>query len=159
MKNFNYTTQYIQAVTPAPKRSCVDFTALASAYCADDTFKVLIDQIFGHVSRALHFLAVMHAKTRGDTEFFERNRCASLERDDYLQNCAQSAMLKVIRLSCALNTKLKRDDHALFLTRCFSRTDEGYFTLDDARELTLSIAQAYEEATGICIAAKRWLPY
>lgn len=156
---FTYTHHYIAMTTAAPTKPCIDFQALLSAYTADCGWKQTIEEIFGHVSRALYWTAVQRAQIYTDNAFFEQNRFSCLENPTYVQHRIDSALHKVIRHCCALNGALSRNGYARFLTCCFPKNDEGEFRVSDARELALHIAQCYEEATGKAICETRWLPY
>lgn len=154
-----YTSHYIAATTTAPEKSCIDFKALLSAYTADCGWKQAIEEIFGYVASALFWTAVQRAQTHSNQQFFEENRFSCLEKPDYVQRRIDTALLKVMRHCCTLNSALSRNGYTRFLTAYFPKTDEGLYRVSDARQLALSIAECYENATGKAISDKRWLPY
>lgn len=153
--NFTLATDNYQE-----RNSVIDFKALMDACWANNGLQYDVQEIFAHVSSFLFWTAVQVAQRAGITSdtiaFIQQNRGAWLERPEYVENRILSSLSKVIRCSCSLNMRVSQYGMNRFLTVKFNRDEKNYYSMADARKLSMDIANAYEKYLGISILETNW---
>lgn len=153
--NFTMATDNYQK-----ENSVIDFKAVIAAYRDENGLKHDFNEIFSQVSAFLYWSAVRAAQIAGVTSssisFIQQNRNSWLERPEYVENRIQSSLSKVIRRCCSLNMRIGQYGMQRFLTVKFSRDENSYYSLKDAKRLAMDIASAYEQHLGVSILETNW---
>ncbi len=138
----------------------INFSALIKAAQESNAWRFDIYEIYANVSSFLYWTAIKNAQRQGVTtanvQLISSNRISFTEKTEYVENRIQSALSKVIRLTCHLNYELKRHGLALCLNRKLEKTDCGMYKLGDARSIAMEIAENYENKIGKHILETNW---
>lgn len=138
----------------------INFNAIINAYANDESARHDFHGIFAAVSSFLYWRKIQLLQIQGVNEQnalqIERSIEDFCETPAYIRGRMESALLKVIRFSVALNSDLSHRHFERFIVTKLKRNESGFYDYLDAERLAFDIAEKFKQHVGKDICDSRW---